>query len=140
MIKSKKVTDKMNELRMTKAQLIKSSGLTRVTIDKILKGGDVNVSTLEALANGLGVNVGFFFEELDEHSSISASQGSAVSVSGNITMGVNMSEHDELIRLREEVKQLKSQIKDKDARIEDLQRMNNFLMEKKMKRNCGFVG
>lgn len=56
----------MNELKITKAQLVKGSGLTRVTIDKILKGGEVNVSTLEALAKGLGVGVGFFFDEVEE--------------------------------------------------------------------------
>lgn len=68
----------MNELKITKAQLVKGSGLTRVTIDKILKGGEVNVSTLEALAKGLGVGVGFFFDEVEEVKESATSLGTVV--------------------------------------------------------------
>lgn len=83
MINTKKIKDRMAELDMSKAQLIKISGLTRVTIDKILAGGEINVKTLESLANGLGVNVGFFFDD------VSVEKQSFVNVTGRNVCGVN---------------------------------------------------
>lgn len=109
----------MRELNISKAQLIKNSGLTRVTIDKILKGGEVNVSSLEALAKGLGVTVGFFFDEIEEVKEIATSGNGGASATGHAhaSVGQNQTEHDELIRLREEAKYLKQQLADKEELI-----------------------
>lgn len=109
----------MEELNITKAQLIKNSGLTRVTIDKILAGGNINVETLESLAKGLGVNVGFFFDDNIGDSGQIQFGGSHNRLASHDN-GINMNEHDELIRLREEVKYLKEIMSDKDARIAEL--------------------
>lgn len=119
MVNIKKIQDKIDELKLSKAQLIKNSGLTRVTIDKILKGGEVNVSTLESLAKGLGVSVGFFFDDVEEIKGCEiADHGSALATShGQASVGQNQAEHDELIRLREENKYLKQILADKDERI-----------------------
>lgn len=121
MVNIKKIQSKMKELEMSKAQLITNSGLTRVTIDKILKGGEVNVSTLEALAKGLGVKVGFFFEEDEIKQNISGNgnnQGGRDAIQLNGTLPNTQQEHDELIRLREEIKGLKAKLKDKDGEIQ----------------------
>lgn len=122
MVNIKKIQDKIDELKLSKAQLIKNSGLTRVTIDKILKGGEVNVSTLEALAKGLGVSVGFFFDDVEEIKGCEiADHGSALATSqGQASVGQNQAEHDELVRLREENKYLKRLLADKDERIDEL--------------------
>lgn len=122
MVNIKKIQNKIDELKLSKAQLIKNSGLTRVTIDKILKGGEINVSTLESLAKGLGVSVGFFFDDVEEIKGCEiADHGSALATSrGQASVGQNQAEHDELIRLREENKYLKQLLADKDERIDEL--------------------
>ncbi len=126
----------MADLKMTKAELLKKAGFTRVTLDKILKGGVTNVSTIEALAKGLGVSVGFLFdeEEIISHkfSHNTERNGNATTaIFGNPSIGMDKKEHDELIQLRIENNGLKSQLAEKDALIAELQKMNNFLMENK---------
>lgn len=127
MVNIKKINDRIDELKISKAQLIKDSGLTRVTIDKILKGGEVNVSTLEALAKGLGVTVGFFFDEIEEVKEIATSGNGGASATGHAhaSVGQNQAEHDELIRLREENKYLKQILADKDKEIAENRRLIN---------------
>lgn len=49
----------------------------------------------------------------------------------DVNLGVKPKDHDGLIQLRAENAGLKSQIAAKDALIAELQKMNNFLMEKK---------
>lgn len=132
MVNIKKIQDKIAELKLSKAQLIKNSGLTRVTIDKILKGGEVNVSTLESLAKGLGVNVGFFFDDVEEinGSAISGDGGASATSHGHAYVGQNQAEHDELIRLREENKYLKSMLAERDATIAENRRIINHFIGK----------
>lgn len=127
MVNIKKIQDKIDELKMSKAQLIKNSGLTRVTIDKILKGGEVNVSTLESLAKGLGVSVGFFFDDVEEinGSAISGDGGASATSHGHASVGQNQAEHDELIRLREEVKYLKQMLAERDETISESRKLLN---------------
>lgn len=54
-----------------------------------------------------------------------ADNGGASSIIGNPSVGGNASEHDELIRLREEVKYLKSILADKDKEIAENRRLIN---------------
>ena len=136
MVNVDKINKRMDDLKMTKAELLKKAGFTRVTLDKILKGGEANVSTIEALAKGLGVRVGFFFDEEEivpmKIDNKAEGNGTAqAAVFGDTNISANRSEHDELIQLRVENKGLKTQIAEKDALIAELQKMNNFLMEKK---------
>lgn len=132
MVNIKKIQDKIDELKLSKAQLIKNSGLTRVTIDKILKGGEVNVSTLEALAKGLGVRVGFFFDDFEvvKESATSTSGGASATGHSSASVGQNQAEHDELIRLREENKYLKSILAERDATIAENRRIINHFIGK----------
>lgn len=62
--------------------------------------------------------------------SILYSPGSAASLNGNAIVHP-IDEHDELIKLREEVRLLRQFIADKDALITELQKMNDFLMNLK---------
>lgn len=52
----------INMSKMSKAQIAKQSGITRVTLDNALQGGDIRISILESLAKTLNVDVGYFFD------------------------------------------------------------------------------
>lgn len=140
MINISKIQSRMEELKLTKAQLSKNSGLTRVTIDKILSGGKINVETLEALATGLGVSVGFFFDD-------NIGGGGATQIGGSNNRiashnyGCDPEEEarrsDKILQLEDELKALKELMASKDARIDELaaslereRKMNDFLMNK----------
>ena len=56
----------MEHTGLNKAQLAERCGFTRVTLDNILSGADVKVSTIESLAKTLGVSVSVLFED-DNH-------------------------------------------------------------------------
>ncbi len=137
MVNIKRIHERMSDLNLTKTQLGKNSGLTRVTIDKILSGGNINVDTLEALAKGLDVNVGFFFDNNMGESTQTQIGGSNNRLAAH-DYGVNMEEHDELVRLRVEVKMLQEQIlsaqkayENLQKSYEHLQKMNDYLMSHK---------
>lgn len=71
MINIEKVKQRISELSLSKKQVLDKCGFTRVTLDKILSGGDINVKTLEALAKGLDMKIGFLFDE-EQTNSISS--------------------------------------------------------------------
>lgn len=54
-----------------KAQIALSAGISRTTLDNVLNGADMKVSTIESLANVLGVSPSIFFCAQNE---ISATQ------------------------------------------------------------------
>lgn len=53
------------ESNLTKVQIAEKCGFTRVTLDNVLQGADVKISTLEALAKVLSVTPSVFFEGED---------------------------------------------------------------------------
>lgn len=55
----------MRERKMTRKALTLATGLSGVTIDRILDGGDVRISTLETLAAALGVTASSLLEPLE---------------------------------------------------------------------------
>lgn len=68
----------INRSKMSKAQIAKQSGITRVTLDNALQGGDIRISILESLAKTLNVDVGYFFDtnainNLEERSDVETS-------------------------------------------------------------------
>lgn len=50
--------------KMNKVQIAEKSGISRTTLDKLLSGADVKVSTVESLAKVLKVPVSCFYEEM----------------------------------------------------------------------------
>ena len=58
----KKLKFAINQSKMSKAQIAKLSGITRVTLDNALQGGDIRISILESIAQTLNVDVGYFFD------------------------------------------------------------------------------
>ena len=55
----------MRERKMTRKALPLATGFSGVTIDRILDGGDVRISTLETLAAALGVTASSLLEPLE---------------------------------------------------------------------------
>lgn len=58
-----KLIKAVEESPLRKADIIEKSGISKGTLENALKGMDIKVTTLEALAKVLGVNVSFFFDE-----------------------------------------------------------------------------
>lgn len=53
----------ITENKLNKVQIAKKCGFTRATLDNVLQGADVKISTVETLARILGVSVGYFFDD-----------------------------------------------------------------------------
>lgn len=62
---SNQLSKLINEKGLKDIDILKKCGFTRPTLAKIKNEGNINVETLVALANGLGVKVGYFFGEDD---------------------------------------------------------------------------
>ena len=58
-----KIIKMLNESNLSKVQVAEMGGFTRTTLDNLLSGADVKVSTVESLAKVLGVHVGEFFTD-----------------------------------------------------------------------------
>lgn len=53
----------IEESPLRKADIISQSGVSKGTLDNVLKGIDAKISTIEAIAKVLGVSPAIFFEE-----------------------------------------------------------------------------
>lgn len=60
---TKKLENLIDGKKITKAYIIRKTGITRPTLDYILEGKDFKVSNLEKIADALKVPVGYFFDE-----------------------------------------------------------------------------
>lgn len=54
------------ESKLNKVDLAKACGFTRVTLDNVLQGADVKISTISSLAKVLGVDVAYLFQKGDD--------------------------------------------------------------------------
>ena len=104
--------------KMTKAKLIKATGISRPALDSILSGNDFKVSNLEKIVRALDVKIGFLFDEIDDvqPSKILQTEGdySPASDSGDVSVIVG----DAV--LAEQIRSLKALMAEKDARIIEL--------------------
>lgn len=60
----KKLEALINNSKLNKVQIAKESGISRTTLQKVLEGADVKISTLEALARVLNVPLAEFFSDV----------------------------------------------------------------------------
>lgn len=97
---------------ITKAFIIKETGISRPALDSILEGNDFKVSNLEKIAHALNRPVGFFFDE--NFTSISTEGDYSPAAQGNVSMNIG----DTL--LIERVKHLEELISEKNERISEL--------------------
>lgn len=58
-----KINKLFEESKYSKRELAKKCGFTRPTLDGLLQGADVKISTLIALANFFGKPISYFFDE-----------------------------------------------------------------------------
>lgn len=103
---------------MTKSKVLRQTGLTRPTLDGILSGKDLRVSTLEKIAAALKVKVGYFFEDDEiviEDYHTEGDFSPATKAGGDVSMAVASD-----AVLQERIKSLEASNTEKDARIEDL--------------------
>ncbi len=119
----------MAQSKVNNSNLASMSGVSDVTISKILNGADAKISTIERIAEALKVPVGYFFDD----STISqVNTGSSNVVvgrdnNGHITMAECQNQLDDALK---EVKHLKEVIDAKDKLLQEKERLINVLMNK----------
>ncbi len=100
----------------SKVQLSKECGITRVTLDNALQGGDIRISIVEAIAKALNVSVGYLFDENETSSTaISSGVNTGAAVNGNVSI---QSSGDAV--LSERVKYLEQILEEKERLIKVL--------------------
>lgn len=83
----KRIKEAIDASKFGKSELSKLAKVSRTTIDNLLLGADVKVSTIENLANVLKIPVGFFFDDSNfVHVSASGNQSIATN-SGDVNIG-----------------------------------------------------
>ena len=73
----------VNRSKLNKNRIAELSGISRTTLDSALKGADIKISTLEKIANVIGINVSLLFDELPKAESVTITNGSAAAVNVN---------------------------------------------------------
>lgn len=82
-----RIKEAIKASKLGKSELSKLTKVSRTTIDNLLEGADVKVSTIESLAYVLKVPVGYFFDDSGLiHVSASGDQSIATN-SGDVTVG-----------------------------------------------------
>ena len=119
----------MSQSIVNNSNLASLSGVSDVTISKILNGADAKISTIEKIAEALKVPVGYFF---DDSTVSQVSTGNSNIVVGRDNNGhINMAEcQDKLEDALLEIKHLKAVIEGKDKLLEEKERLINVLMNK----------
>lgn len=114
-----KLQELVKDSGKSKVQIAKLSGITRVTLDNALQGGDVRVSIVEAIAKTLGVKVGYLFDD-DTASQNAITQGhsSIAAINSDVTVG-----KDDCAVLQERVKHLEELLAEKERLIKVYERM-----------------
>lgn len=117
MLNTNKIETTMSSLGLTKAKLCSNVNIARTTLDAILNGGDVKLSTIEAIAKELHLTVGFL---LDEETIEIRNAGRDYVERGNIEhkgAEYNSASPQSISALEDTIQQLKSQLKDKERII-----------------------
>lgn len=73
----------VNRSKLNKNRIAELSGISRTTLDSALKGADIKISTLEKIANVIGIKVSLLFDELPQAESVTITNGSAAAVNVN---------------------------------------------------------
>jgi transcriptional regulator with XRE-family HTH domain len=114
--------DRLNNLitssTLNKVQLAEKCLISRTTLDNVLSGSDAKISTIEALAKALGVNVGYFFDDCEPNNIAIATKG------GNAHVGnkyVNDGSVNEQL-LTERISHLEKTLADKEQQLQDAKR------------------
>ena len=112
MLNVRKIEQAMSDAKITKAQLYSRTKIARTTLDAVLNGSDAKISTIETIANALGVPVSYFFDDQQANGN-----SSVAAINSDVTVGQN-------VLLEEKVKHLEELLAEKE-------RLIKVLMEKK---------
>lgn len=115
-----KLQQLVKDCEKSKVQIAKLSGMTRVTLDNALQGGDVRISIVEALAKTLGVSVGYLFDETPTGNNATANNGS-IAFSGDNNHGTICCSTDTI--LQERIKYLEELLAEKERLIKVYEKM-----------------
>ena len=106
--------------------LAEQLGITPQAVHLMVRENSTKTETLERVAQILQVPITVFFDEEKETVKQTQNGGSGnKQAGGNFTEGFNIEEHDELIRLREEVKYLKQMLAERDETISESRKLLN---------------
>ena len=73
----------VNRSKLNKNRIAELSGISRTTLDSALKGADIKISTLEKIANVIGIKVSLLFDGITQSDSVTITNGSAAAVNVN---------------------------------------------------------
>lgn len=119
----------MSQSKINNSSLASLSGLSDVTISKILNGADAKISSIERIAGALHVPVGYFFD--DSIINNVNSEKSNILVGRDNNGQISISEYqDRFEDALLEIEHLKEIINGKDKLIEEKERLINVLMSK----------
>ena len=125
----------VNRSKLNKNRIAELSGISRTTLDSALKGADIKISTLEKIANVIGIKVSLLFDELPQSESVTITNGSAAAVNVNapinapITASSENAETHLLALLAEKDKVLE----EKEKMIQEKERLIQILLKSQCK-------
>lgn len=99
---------------LTKSQIAVRGQISRTTLDNAIKGDDVKISTIEAIARVVGVESSYFFDEDDRKSAVANGARSVAAVDSNVTLS------QDTASLLSEVEYLKKLLAEKERLIQIL--------------------
>lgn len=119
----------MAQSKVNNSNLASMSGVSDVTISKILNGADAKISTIERIAEALKVSIGYFFDD-STISQVNTGSSNVVGRdnNGHITMAECQNQLDDALK---EIKHLKEVIDAKDKLLQEKERLINVLMSNK---------
>lgn len=82
-----RIAEAIKASKLSKSELSKLTKVSRTTIDNLLDGADVKVSTIESLAYVLKVPVGYFFDDCGVIQVTASGDQSIATNSGDVTLG-----------------------------------------------------
>ena len=82
-----RIAEAIKASKLGKSELSKLTKVSRTTIDNLLDGADVKVSTIESLAYVLKVPVGYFFDDCGVIQVTASGDQSIATNSGDVTFG-----------------------------------------------------
>lgn len=119
----------MSQSKINNSSLASLSGLSDVTISKILNGADAKISSIERIAEALNVPVGYFFDDSVINQVNSGKSNVLVGRDNNGQISVSECQ-DRLEDALLEIEHLKDIIDGKDKLIDEKERLINVLMSK----------
>lgn len=116
--------DLITQSKFTKARIAGLCGISRVTLDSILQGKDIKVSTIENVCRVLGISPAVLFTDDDAAASSTAVINSANSnAAGRDVSIIHQASSEEAALLRRLCDEKDERIKELKERIEELKQM-----------------